>query len=101
MFRTVFLKTLHDHRRGLFGWSVAIAFLVIGALDQFALIKVLSVGPGGPGDATQVISLYMYTNAFSYGKFGYASAMGVVLFFLTLTFAALTLRVTRREAIEL
>ena len=30
-------------------------------------------------------------------KYGYASAMGVALFFLTLTFAALTLRVTRRE----
>lgn len=29
MFRTVFLKTLHDHRRGLFGWSIAIAFLVL------------------------------------------------------------------------
>jgi N-acetylglucosamine transport system permease protein len=31
---------------------------------------------------------------------GYASAIGVVLFFLTLTFAALTLRVTRRDAVE-
>ena len=31
----------------------------------------------------------------------YASAMGVVLFFLTITFAALTLRVTRRDAVEL
>ena len=34
-------------------------------------------------------------------KYGYASAMGVALFFLTITFAALTLRVTRREPIEL
>jgi len=48
-----------------------------------------------------VIGLEIVRNAFDYAQFGYASAMGVVLFFLTITFAALTLRVTRREAIEL
>ncbi|HEU4947190.1 MAG TPA: ABC transporter permease subunit [Kribbella sp.] len=29
MFRNVFLKTLHDQRRGLIGWSTAIALLVL------------------------------------------------------------------------
>jgi N-acetylglucosamine transport system permease protein len=43
----------------------------------------------------------IYRNAFEYSQAGYASALGVVLFFLTLTFAALTLRVTRRETVEL
>ncbi|MFB6725194.1 carbohydrate ABC transporter permease [Kribbella sp. NPDC056345] len=79
--------------------QVAIAFLVIGALDQFALIKVLSVGPGGPNDATQVISLYMYTNAFTYGKFGYASAIGVTLFALNMILTVLVFRLTRRERV--
>ncbi|GAA0574039.1 sugar ABC transporter permease [Kribbella sandramycini] len=79
--------------------QVAIAFLVIGALDQFALIKVLSIGPGGPDDATQVISLYMYTNAFTYGKFGYASAIGVTLFALNMILTILTFRLTRRERV--
>ena len=44
--------------------------------------------------------LEIYRNAFQYCQFGYASAMGVALFFLTITFAALTLRLTRRERIE-
>jgi len=79
--------------------QVAIAFLVIGALDQFALIKVLSVGPGGPNNATQVISLYMYTNAFTYGKFGYASAIGVTLFLLNMILTLLTFRLTRSERV--
>ena len=45
-----------------------------------------------------MLGLEIYRNAFGYSQFGYASAMGVVLFFLTITFAALTLRVTRRES---
>jgi N-acetylglucosamine transport system permease protein len=78
------------------GW----VYLGIMAFDCFALVQVLSVGPGGPDDSTTVLALETWRNAFKFSKFGYASAMGVALFFLTMTFAALTLRVTRRERIE-
>ena len=44
----------------------------------------MTVGPGGPDNATEVMGLGLYRNAFTYGKFGYASAMGVAMFFLTL-----------------
>ncbi|MGZ0149703.1 carbohydrate ABC transporter permease [Kribbella sp. WER1] len=80
--------------------QTALVFQVIGALDMFALVKILSVGPGGPDDATQVISLYMYTNAFTYGKFGYASAIGVTLFGINMILTLLTFRLTRRERVE-
>jgi N-acetylglucosamine transport system permease protein len=85
-------------------WStlqVAWVYLGIAAFDAFALVNVMSVDRGGPDGATTVLGLEIYRNAFDYAQFGYASAMGVVLFFLTLTFAALTLRVTKRDAIEL
>ena len=62
--------------------------------------RVISVDSGGPDGATTVLAMEIYRNAFVYSQYGYASAMGVVLFFLTLTFAALTLRVTRRESVE-
>ena len=84
-------------------WStiqVAWVYLGIAAFDAFALVNIMSVDRGGPDGATSVISLMIYRNAFEYSQAGYASALGVVLFFLTLTFAALTLRVTRRDAIE-
>jgi len=43
----------------------------------------------------------MYNTAFgSETKFGYASAIGVVMFFLTLSVAVLALRAARRERIE-
>lgn len=84
-------------------WStiqVAWVYLGIAAFDAFALVNIMSVDRGGPDGATSVISLMIYRNAFDYSQAGYASALGVVLFFLTLTFAALTLRVTRRESVE-
>lgn len=81
--------------------QVAFVYLGIAALDGFALIQIMTVGPGGPDNSTEVIGLSLYRNAFTYGKFGYASAMGVTLFFLTLTLAVFTLRATRRERVEL
>jgi N-acetylglucosamine transport system permease protein len=63
-------------------------------------VKILSVGPGGPDDSTQVISLYMYENAFTYGRFGYASAIGVTLFFITLVLTLVVFRLSRRDRVE-
>ncbi|RLP86460.1 MULTISPECIES: carbohydrate ABC transporter permease [unclassified Micromonospora] len=94
-FRTVTLPLVRE--------SVQVAFVYLGiaALDAFAVVQVMTVGPGGPDGATEVIGLSLYRNAFQYGKFGYASAMGVALFFATLTLAVLALRSGRRERLEL
>ncbi|MEU7856551.1 sugar ABC transporter permease [Nonomuraea sp. NPDC049141] len=79
------------------GW----VYLGIAAFDGFALILVLAGDKGEPDGATTVLPVEIWKTAFTYSKVGYASAMGVVLFFLTVTFAVLTLRTTRRERIEL
>ncbi|MER5324731.1 carbohydrate ABC transporter permease [Streptosporangium roseum] len=94
MFLSITLPLLWDTVQ--VGW----VYLGIAAFDGFALVQVLSVDRGGPDGATTVLPLEIWKTAFSYSKFGYASAMGVALFFMTITFAALTLRVTRRERIE-
>jgi len=75
-------------------------YLAILALDVYALVAVMTAGPGGPDNATQVISLQIAQNGFQFGAAGYASAMGVVLFAFTLLIAALMLRISRRERIE-
>jgi N-acetylglucosamine transport system permease protein len=81
--------------------QVAWVYLGIAAFDFFALVNVLALdgGYGGPDGATTNLGVELYY-AFSKSKLGYASAIGVVLFFLTLTFAALTIRVTRRDTVE-
>ncbi|MFC5288158.1 carbohydrate ABC transporter permease [Actinokineospora guangxiensis] len=81
--------------------QAAWVYLGIAAFDGFALVAVLSVDRGGPDGATTVLPLEIWRTAFTFSKFGYAAAMGVALFFLTLTFAVLALRVTRRERIDL
>ncbi len=78
------------------GWI----YLGIAALDVFAVVWVMTAEQGGPDSSTTVIAAEIYRNAFDYFKFGYASAMGVVLFFFTIGFAALAMRLSRRERIE-
>lgn len=80
--------------------QVAWVYLGIAAFDCFAIVAVLSVDSGGPDGATTVLAVEIYRNAFTYSRYGYASAMGVALFFLTITFAALALRVSKRESFE-
>jgi N-acetylglucosamine transport system permease protein len=79
------------------GWI----YLGIAAFDGFALVQVMSINGGeGPDNSTSVLPLEIWNNAFNQPKAGYAAAMGVALFFMTITFAAISMRVTRRESIE-
>lgn len=78
--------------------QVAWVYLSILALDGFALIQVMT--RGGPNFSTDVVGQRMYDVAFTEFKFGRGSAIGVVMFFLTLIITVIALRVTRRERIE-
>lgn len=79
--------------------QVAWVYLAIIAMDSFAVIQIMT--RGGPGFATDVIGERLYDVSFGESKFGYGSAIGVVMFFLTLTITIAALRLTRRERIEL
>ncbi|WP_159619940.1 carbohydrate ABC transporter permease [Ruania rhizosphaerae] len=59
---------------------------LVGSLETFALIDVLT--DGGPGTSTTVLVFYLYRQAFEFNQFGYASAIAVLLFVIVL---ALTL----------
>lgn len=59
---------------------------IVGSLETFALIDVLT--KGGPGSSTTVLVYYLYRQAFEFNQFGYASAVAVLLFAIVL---ALTL----------
>lgn len=78
--------------------QVALIYIGIGALDFFTIVQVMT--EGGPNRASDVVARYMYATAFQYAQFGYATAIGVSLLFMTLSLSILTFTITRRERIE-
>lgn len=56
--------------------------IINGSLKMYDLIAVTT--KGGPNHASEVLVTYMYTNAFKYMKFGYASTLAVALLVLCL-----------------
>lgn len=67
----------------------------VAALNgSFALIYPLT--GGGPGDATNVLSLDIFTSAFQNFQMGYASALSTVLFVLVALIAYFQLMLSRR-----
>jgi ABC-type sugar transport system permease subunit len=66
---------------------------IIGALQVFAEPLVLT--KGGPNNATLLLSVYLYQNAFQYLKMGYASAIAWVTFAIILIFTLLVFRSAR------
>ncbi len=97
-FHTMFRVTLP-----LLWDTISVAWVYLGfiALDMFALVYALTPGPGGPNHASEVMSTMFYETAFQKGQYGYACAMAVALAAFALILAAIQLRVTRRETIEL
>ena len=76
-------------------FRILLFFAITGAIQGFGLIYILT--RGGPGYATYVPPLQMYLRI-SNGDFGYASAIGVVLFVLILVLTLFVLRFRRGGA---
>lgn len=66
----------------------------IWGLQVFAVPLIMT--KGGPQDSTLVYSMYVFRNAFEYGRMGYASALAWVQFLLAVGITLIFLRVSRR-----
>ncbi|WP_306184373.1 MULTISPECIES: carbohydrate ABC transporter permease [unclassified Streptomyces] len=80
------------------GW-VYMGILALGA-ESFAVVQIMTTGPGGPDYSTTVMVLYVYQKAFRDGQAAYATTIGVALLVVTLAFAAIVMRLGRRERLE-
>jgi len=67
----------------------------IASFRVFVSVSVMT--RGGPAKSTQVITYYLYENAFRYLKFGYASAVAVFMFLLMLFFTVLQFRASKNK----
>lgn len=78
------------------GWI----YMGIQALDAFAIVHIMTINKGGPGDSTLVTPVYLYKKAFDSGEAGYATAIGVLLLLVTMAFSVVMMLFSRRERIE-
>lgn len=67
--------------------------LITGFTALFSLIFVMT--SGGPGFGTTTLEFYVYQTAFAQGEFGYAAAVGVVLFVIVFGISLVQLRLFR------
>ncbi|GAK72523.1 putative ABC transporter permease protein [Agrobacterium rubi TR3 = NBRC 13261] len=73
--------------------TAAVILRVISLVNSPDLLLVLT--GGGPGNATQVLSLYAFQTAYRDFNFGYAGALSVVMFFILMVFATIYIRLSR------
>ena len=83
-------------------WEVVRTALIFFIISSFSATFgiVFLVTRGGPDRASEVLVTYMYQNAFTFFKFGYGTAIGVLSLVITMIIALIILRATRREAVQ-
>lgn len=64
--------------------TVVLAVTVIDSLRTFDIVWTMT--RGGPYNSTQLLSTYMFQQAFTSGNLGYASAIAVIIFVLAIGF---------------
>jgi ABC-type sugar transport system permease subunit len=69
---------------------VAVVFRTLDAFRVFDLVYVLT--GGGPGTATEVVSLYAFTTLLQDLRFGYGSTISMIIFGITFTLALAYIR---------
>ena len=74
--------------------STALVYMGIFALDAFTFVSVMTPN-GGTNNSTKVVSLHLYQTAFSDGRFGEASAMGVIMALVTMVVAVVVITLIR------
>ncbi|TYB89650.1 MAG: sugar ABC transporter permease [Kosmotoga sp.] len=72
-----------------------IVMLTIGGFNVF--LSVFIITGGGPRNSTQVLSTYMFKEAFEYFHFGYGAAISVIFFLIVFTIAQIQRKLLRTK----
>jgi multiple sugar transport system permease protein len=79
---------------------VILLALLLRAMDLMRIFdQIFILTQGGPGTATETLSLYIYRTAFRFSSFGYAAAMSFVLLAATLIFSRGLMRLMRTRSV--
>jgi multiple sugar transport system permease protein len=94
MFRTITLPLLRPVL------ALVLVVTVIGSFQVFDTVQIATAGigggnPGGPGNASRVLYMYIFQQAFEFNALGYASALAVALIALLVIVAFIQMRLLR------
>ena len=94
MFRTITIPLLRPVL------ALVLVVTVIGSFQVFDTVQIATAGiggtnPGGPGNASRVLYMYIFQQAFEFNALGYASALAVALIMLLVIVAAIQMRLLR------
>jgi raffinose/stachyose/melibiose transport system permease protein len=94
------LQVLRDITLPLLGPTVRVSvfFSVLGSLQFFDLIWVMT--KGGPINASNTMATYMYTYGFQRFQLGYGAAVSLVIFFICFVFSIAYQRAVMRRDLE-
>jgi multiple sugar transport system permease protein len=71
---------------------ISVTVILIRGLEIFKIIDIIVVTTGGgPGSATESLTMYIFDTALTFGNFGYAAAISYALLVLVVIFATLFL----------
>lgn len=70
----------------------------IGALQIYVIPQLMTAG--GPNYSSSTLLMMIYNSAFNNHQFGYASALGVILFVMAAILAVIQFKITKRDTVE-
>ncbi len=73
---------------------LTVIITIVGSLQVFAQIAVLT--QGGPGVSTTVLVYYLFQQAFEFHRFGYGSTLAILLFLIVLALTIVQWQLRRR-----
>jgi multiple sugar transport system permease protein len=77
--------------------AVGVVLRLIDAIGTFDQIFVLT--RGGPGTATQLVSIYAYNTSFNFNQYGQGAAMLISLFAIVFALMMVVIRLVRRGSV--
>jgi multiple sugar transport system permease protein len=94
MFRTITLPLLRPVL------ALVLVVTLIGSFQVFDVVQIATAGigggnPGGPGNSSRVLYMYIFQQAFEFNALGYASALAVALIMLLVIVAYIQMRMLR------
>ncbi|MFN8486727.1 MAG: sugar ABC transporter permease [Caldilineaceae bacterium] len=77
---------------------VVLLWLLLNTIGCFGMFDlVFGLTRGGPGNATELVGIYVYNQGFQYFELGYGSAAALVMLLISLALAFIYLRLMRVE----